>query len=223
MPQPICAVLFDMDGLMFDTERLSDRIWHALGPRYGIEIGPDEMALLRGRSYQAGKEAFLQRFGTEFPYDQLARDAHAELRRRLDVQVPKRPGLEELLAFLQGRRVPMAVASSTNREQVERNLTASGVRGFFSAVLCGDMVARSKPEPDIYLAAAAALAVPAGRCLVLEDSHNGVRAGAAAGCETIMIPDTSPVTPEMRSLAAAVLPTLADVIPYLKGRLLPTA
>lgn len=80
------------------------------------------------------------------------------------------------------------------------------------------MVTRSKPAPDIYLEAARCLGVCPERCLVLEDSYNGVRAGAAAGCETLMIPDLSPATDEMRRLTSAVLPSLSDVCNYLEGR-----
>ena len=140
------------------------------------------------------------------------------MRRLLARSVPKMPGLDALLAFLRAHGVAMAVASSTNRAQVEEYLETAGVRGFFGAVLGGDMIERSKPCPDIYLAAARALGVPPEECLVLEDSYNGVRAGAAAGCETVMIPDLAPATDEMRALAACVLPGLADVAGYLAGR-----
>ncbi len=214
----IRAALFDMDGLMFDTERLADRVWEQTVPRYGYAFGPDDMALLRGVSYEAGRRALAQRFGPQFPFVQIHAACTAEMRRLLARSVPKMPGLDALLAFLRAHGVAMAVASSTNRAQVEEYLDTAGVRGFFGAVLGGDMIERSKPCPDIYLAAARALGVPPEECLVLEDSYNGVRAGAAAGCETVMIPDLAPATDEMRALAACILPGLADVAGYLAGR-----
>ena len=93
---------------------------------------------------------------------------------------------------------------------------ASGVRGYFSAVIGGDQVTHSKPEPEIFLKAAAALDTPPGLCMVLEDSYNGVRAGAAAGCFTVMVPDMDPPTPEMERLAWAIVPGLTDVARLLE-------
>lgn len=218
MPQCIEAVLFDMDGLMFDTERLSDIVWEQAGKAHGCTIGPEEMALMRGTNREEGKRAMLAHMGADFPFDLLHEEAHAMMREHLKDSVPVRPGLHELLNFLEQHGVLMAVASSTAQALVEEYLERAGVRRFFKAVVCGDMVTRSKPAPDIYLEAARCLGVCPERCLVLEDSYNGVRAGAAAGCETLMIPDLSPATDEMRRLTSAVLPSLSDVCNYLEGR-----
>lgn len=218
MPQCIEAVLFDMDGLMFDTERLSDIVWQQAGKAHGYTIGPEEMTLMRGTNREEGKRAMLAHMGADFPFDILHEEAHTLMREHLKDSVPLRPGLNELLCFLEQHGVLMAVASSTAQALVEEYLERAGVRRFFKAVVCGDMVTRSKPAPDIYLEAARQLGVDADHCLVLEDSYNGVRAGAAAGCETLMIPDLSPATDEMRSLTSAVLPSLLEVRDYLKGR-----
>lgn len=218
MPQCIEAVLFDMDGLMFDTERLADIVWAQVGKAHGYTIGPEEMTLMRGTNREEGKRAMLAHMGADFPFDTLHQQAQALMRERLKDAVPLRPGLNELLKFLEQHGVLMAVASSTAQALVEEYLERAGVRRFFKAVVCGDMVTRSKPAPDIYLEAAQRLSVPPAHCLVLEDSYNGVRAGAAAGCETVMIPDLSPATDEMRRLARAVLPSLFEVCGYLEGR-----
>ena len=109
----------------------------------------------------------------------------------------------------------MAVVSSTHRSLVENNLRVAGIRDFFSELVCGDMVRRSKPAPDIYLTAARQLTVPPQTCLVLEDSYNGVRAGAAAGCITVMVPNMDPATPEMEQLCRCIVPSLREVIPLL--------
>lgn len=217
MFETIRAALFDMDGLMFDTERLSDEVWFGLGPKYGIAVTPADMERLRGRSYEDGRAAFLEAHGADFPYDALAAEARAAWTRKLAQGVPLRPGLFAALDFFKSRGIPMAVASSTGRALVAQNLRLSGTASYFSAVICGDMVARSKPEPDIFLAAARALNTPPAACLVLEDSPNGVRAGAAAGCVTVMIPDICPATDELRGLAQAILPTLAAVPQFLEG------
>ncbi len=150
------------------------------------------------------------------PYDDMSAEVWREVEARLEHSVPLRPGLFELLDALRARNCKMAVASSTDSARVLHNLETAGVRGYFSAVIGGDQVTHSKPEPEIFLKAAAALDTPPGLCMVLEDSYNGVRAGAAAGCFTVMVPDMDPPTPEMERLAWAIVPGLTDVARLLE-------
>lgn len=207
----LTAVLFDMDGLMIDSERLSDEIWVAAAARRGWTLTAQHMVLLRGTNREEGRRRLCESLGADFPFDLLADETLEELTRRLARSVPLMPGLTELLAFFSAQKVKMAVASSTHRSLVESNLRVAGVRHYFDAVICGDMVRRSKPAPDIYLQAAAALGQAPQCCMVLEDSYNGVRAGAAAGCCTVMVPNMDPATPEMERLAKAIVPSLAAV------------
>ena len=216
MEQQIRAVLFDMDGLMFATERLGGEVWRAVAGKYGVTMTPEDVSLLRGRNYESGRRAFLERFGAGFPYDDMSAEVWREVEARLEHSVPLRPGLFELLDALRARNCKMAVASSTDSARVLHNLETAGVRGYFSAVIGGDQVTQSKPEPEIFLKAAAALDTPPGLCMVLEDSYNGVRAGAAAGCFTVMVPDMDPPTPEMERLAWAIVPGLTDVARLLE-------
>ena len=211
----IQAVLFDMDGLMIDTERLSDQIWCEIGARYGLTITPADTALLRGRNRAGGRAAFLKRFGPDVPFDTMCDAVVGRLTALLARSVTLMPGLTELLEALRSRNIPMAVVSSTHRSLVENNLRVAGIRDFFSELVCGDMVRRSKPAPDIYLTAARQLNIPPQACLVLEDSYNGVRAGAAAGCITVMVPNMDPATPEMEQLCRCIVPSLREVIPLL--------
>ena len=211
----IQAVLFDMDGLMIDTERLSDKVWCEIGARYGLHITPADTALLRGRNRAGGRAAFQKRFGPDVPYDVMCDAVVGRLTAMLARNVPVMPGLLELLEQVRSRNLPMAVVSSTHRSLVESNLRVAGIRDYFTALVCGDMVSRSKPAPDIYLTAAQTLHTQPAACLVLEDSYNGVRAGAAAGCATVMVPNVDPATPEMENLCWHIVPDLAKVIPLL--------
>lgn len=211
----IQAILFDMDGLMIDTERLSDQVWCEIGARYGLTITPEDTALLRGRNRAGGRAAFQKRFGSDVPYDTMCDAVVGRLTAMLARSVPLMPGLLELLEEARRRNLPMAVVSSTHRSLVESNLRVAGIRDFFTTLVCGDMVRRSKPAPDIYLTAAQALNVAPEACLVLEDSYNGVRSGAAAGCITVMVPNMDPATPEMEQLCRHIVPSLLEVIPLL--------
>ena len=209
------ALLFDMDGLMFDTERLADKVWLEFAPHYGIPMEPEDMELLRGRNREGGKTELLRRFGADIPFDAIYEAAQKEFARRTENSVPVKPGLRELLKAAQERGLAMAVVSSTPRALVERHLKVTHLTPYYQALVCGDMVKCSKPAPDIFLLGARTLGFAPEECMVLEDSYNGVRAGHAAGSFTVMIPDLAPVTEEMRALADRILPSLRDVIGLL--------
>ena len=130
-------------------------------------------------------------------------------------EVPLKPGVPELLDVLDVHRVPRAVATSNDRFLVEGYLKGLGILDRFDAVVTGDMVRRSKPEPDIYLAAAEALGVAPADCLVLEDSPNGLKSGRAAGMRTCMVPDRIPYTDALRPYVDDVRASLDDVIPMI--------
>ncbi|WP_418668299.1 HAD family hydrolase [Allofournierella sp.] len=212
----IKAVLFDMDGLMFDTERMYHDAWLELGRRRGLAMTEEIVTGMRGRNRQGCVALCREAFGAKFDFTEL-RDACVE---RMEAAIaekglPKRPGLDELLGELARRGLPAVLATSTSRATALRYLELAGVSGYFKGAVCGDEVEHSKPAPDIFLRAAALAGVPPRHCMVLEDSPNGLRAGAAAGCRAVMVPDLDPVTPELAALAAAVVPSLREAIPLL--------
>lgn len=213
----IKGVIFDMDGLMFDTERLWDTLWAPCCEQLGLP-GPTEAFLAGGRGL-AGDN--LRRHLAEF-YPQVApqtlldavwREADAAFEKG----VPVKPGLRELLAYLEELGLPRIVASSSPRAMIERNLQNTGTARYFHDVVCGYDVNASKPDPAIFLEAARRLRLAPQDCLVLEDSHNGVRAGHAAGAVTVMVPDLMPVTEEMARLYTACCKDLFDVKALLQS------
>lgn len=211
------AVFFDMDGLMFDTERLCSSLWVKYGPQFGLPITLQDVALLRGRNSDDCRAVFLQLFGEDAPYDEIRNAIRAEISELIDQHLPILPGLPEILEYLRSQNVFIAVVSSTRKATVERYVRLAEISSYFDALICGDMVEHSKPEPDIYTLAAKTFGVSPSRCLVLEDSYNGIRAGHAAGCFTIMVPNLDPPTDEMHRLADKILPSLFDVVSFLQN------
>lgn len=214
--RPFSAVVFDMDGLMLDTERIARRAWDlALGER-GLAITPEVYLRVVGRPVPAVREVFLEALGAGLPIDAVMkrkRDLMEEI--FLREGVPVKPGLGALLAGLQRRSVPVAVASSTCRKDVLHRLFLAGLGDRFGVVVGGDEAARGKPAPDLFLEACRRLALPPVDCVVLEDSEAGIRAAHAAGAMPVMVPDMVPPSPEVRALARGVFSSLADVAGFL--------
>ena len=195
------AVIFDMDGLMFDTERLWDTLWEPACKELGLPLPTDMAKFQAGGRGLAGDN--LRRHVAEYiPGDpQKVLDKVWQLAdERFAQGVPCKPGLKELLSTLEDLGMPRIVASSSPRNMIEMNLQTSGTARYFHDIVCGNEVKLCKPAPDIFLEAARRIKVDIHDCMVLEDSHNGIRAGHASGAETVMVPDLLPVTDEMRSL-----------------------
>ena len=213
----IQAVLFDMDGLMFDTERLWGTFWAPALAEYGLPYkeGLDEAA--RGTAGETLRGVLRSYYGPDCPAEAILGRFHDMAQEAFRRPVPKKPGLDELLAWLDAQGVPMAVVSSSSGAVIRRNLDNWGLGHYFKAVVSGEMVGRSKPDPASFLLGAEKLGVAPGRCLVLEDSHNGVRAGAAGGFVTVMVPDLMPVTEEMQGLFTARCASLFEVLAKLKA------
>jgi len=188
---PPLAVVFDMDGLMLDTERLERDLWRAAAQRHGYDIPAEFNARLVGRRAIDAEQIMLQHFGPAYPLASIKADVkrHWEQIAATD-GMPRKPGLEELLVLLERARIPKAVATSTVRAKAVVSLGALADR--FQAMACGDEVVNGKPAPDIYLLAARRLGVAPHDALALEDSLPGVAAARAAKMPVIMIPDLVP-------------------------------
>ena len=211
------GVIFDMDGLMFDTERLATVLWNQVGDELRIDMTEEFLDSFRGQNPTAIRNAFLQRFGREFDFDGcMGRKDELQHRYIEEKGVPLKEGLPELLEYLKGQDIRMAVATSTQQSLAEEMLKIAGVYEYFDAVAYGNKVKRSKPFPDIFQKAAEDLGVPMRECLVLEDSISGVQAGKAAGGYIIHIPDVVVVPEEVKDGITAELRSLRDVINWIE-------
>ncbi len=213
----IKGVIFDLDGLMFDTEPMWGSFWAPALAAYGLEYkeGLDQAA--RGTAGETMRRLLRSYYGEDCPADGIIEKLHEIADEAFAQPVPKKPGLDALLAWLDGRGIPMAVASSSREDVIRRHLANGHIAQYFKAVIAGDKVGRSKPDPECFLLAAKALGLAPGDCLVLEDSYNGVRAGAAGGFVTVMVPDLLPDNDEMRGLYTMKCQSLVEVLGKLKA------
>ena len=216
----ISAVIFDMDGVIFDSERLVIECWKVVAEKYGIENIEEACFECLGINAALTKELMKKRYGDTFPYDVYKKEMSAIFHSRAaGGKLPQKKGIKELLTFLKENQIPTAVASSTRREVVMRELEEGGLLPYFDRVICGDMVERSKPEPDIFLKACESLSIDATEAYAIEDSYNGIRAAFRAGMKPIMVPDLAEPTEEMEKRACCILPSLFEVMEYLNGKL----
>ncbi len=211
------AVLFDMDGVIFDSERATYETWKAVAARHGFEQLDVPYMKSIGVNAQTCRQHFLDFYGPDFPYDAYQAEQSRDYHARYDHgRLPLKPFVRETLSLLRDRGLGLALASSTRTPVVEAQLRDAGLLPFFSVVIGGDQVSHSKPDPEIFLAAAAALGVSPADCAVIEDSYNGIRAAHRGGMMGIMVPDMLPPTEEMERLAAGILRDLSE-LPALLG------
>lgn len=216
MKDTITAVLFDMDGLVLDTEKLYTRFWQEAACACGYPMTKEQALGMRSLNRGAGLAKMQSYFGPDVDYD-FIRQKRIEL---MDAFVEKegvtlKPGIHELLAFLKERGIKTAIATSSPMERTVLYLTSVGLQNSFDELVSGYMVERGKPEPDIYLYAAEKLGVKPEECMVLEDSPAGILAAHRAGCMPVMIPDQDEPDEETRKLLHAKADSLAAVIALL--------
>ncbi len=217
MEKRILAAVFDMDGLMFDTERVGRDAWN----RVGEDLGLGNMDAVNERCLGCNK-AYCRKVFEDTFHGALSLDKMLELAEPYrqayfeEYGMPCKKGLRALLEYLKASGRKIAMATSSDRSDAEKNLAMAGLRTYFDRLICGDMIHRSKPDPDIYLTAAAELGVSPGNCIGLEDSRNGILSVHAAGMKGILIPDLIPADEEMRAAAAVQLESLDQVIGWLE-------
>jgi len=206
----LSAIIFDMDGLMFDSERIAQITWQQAAGESGFDFPAEIYMGIVGLSYPDVDRYTRQVFGGDFPLETVYARKQALMENYITTQgIPIKPGLWELLQAVEAANLRRALASSSARRIILRNLRAAGLDSdWFHAILSGDEIRHNKPAPDIFLLASQRLQAPPERCLVLEDSNAGIQAACAAGMLSIMIPDMLPATSHTRQCAYRILPDL---------------
>lgn len=209
----IKAVVFDMDGLMFDTEKIGIRTWNTLSEELGYPKLFNLIYTCFGTNDNFKRKYFAEVLGEDFPYDYFRKREFEVTGKTLeDEGVPHKKGLVELLEYLKNNNIKRAVATSTPQHPALKHIKSAGVYDYFDVIITGDMTEKGKPEPDIYLKACDELGVNPADAMGLEDSFNGIRAVFSAGMKAVMIPDMVSPDDEMRSKCFAIKESLSDVI-----------
>jgi len=211
------AVIFDMDGLMFDTERVFIEAWDYAGEKVGIgKAGYMTMKTL-GLNIAMSRTIWKEEFGDTYDENNLRKYTKEFLKDYYaNNRVSVKKGLHNLLDYLSKGKYQLAVASSSPKWEVEQHLIDANVFGYFNIIVCGDMVEKSKPEPDIYLKTCELLKILPSECIAIEDSKNGLLSAINAGCKAIMVPDLWQADDEIKRLISGVFNDLNDVKEYIE-------
>ncbi len=213
---PVWGVLFDMDGVIIDSEKLYTRFWQEAGIALGYPMTKEHAMGLRSLNRAFGEAKLRSYFGQAVDYEAM-RNKRIELMDAFigDNGVEAKPGVYKLLDALQEKGIPCAIASSSPHDRIRQYLKPLGLYDRFDAIVSGYDVAKGKPEPDIYLTAAAKIGVKPNFCLAVEDSPAGILSGFRARCMPVMVPDQDLPDEETEGKLFALCDSLTDVIPIL--------
>jgi HAD superfamily hydrolase (TIGR01509 family) len=210
-PRMIEAVVFDMDGLLIDSESLVREGMILAAANLGYDLPIPLCALMIGLPEAQGIRKIREYFGSDFPMERYLAEERRQIELLLAEGIALKTGVLEILDCLDRRGTPRAVATSSSRNSARKHLTHNGIFDRFGAIVAREDVERHKPNPDPFLKAASLLGVAPQSCLALEDSHNGVRAAHAAGMMTVMVPDLLEPTDEMHDKCVLIVESLHRV------------
>ncbi len=212
------AVIFDMDGLMIDTEKLLMRFWIESAESFGFDMTREDVLSIRSLAGKLTEAKLKKRFGEDFDY-QKVRAKRIELMNNyiLKYGIEKKKGLDELLVYLKDNGYKTAVATATDLKRASMYLDIINVTKYFDKIVCATMVQNGKPHPDIYLRACEELDVLPCEAIALEDSPNGIISAHSAGCKAVMVPDLSEPDEELRKILFRRIDSLDLLVEVLEN------
>ena len=210
------AVIFDMDGLMIDSERATYQCYVKVLEKMGLTMSEDFYKTLLGKTLKTAYEIIYDEYGRDFPMDEVLADVHQLLADTFDNEgVPIKKGLIELLSYLKEHHYKTIVATSSTRQRVDHILELSDLVKYFDDSICGDEVTNGKPNPEVFLKACQKLDVKPHEAIVLEDSEAGIQAAFSAKIPVICIPDMKYPDDKYVSMTTQIYNSLDQVITYL--------
>ena len=214
----IRGLIFDMDGVLLDTEKIYFHCWLQSAKELGYPMSEEAALHVRSCCAAHALPYFRQLYGENFDYFKV-RDRRRELVSQYIAEhgVEQKSGIAELLQFCRESGLPYAIATATSKELAEQRLELAGLAGQFPQIVGGDQVLHGKPDPDIYLVAAKVLHLPPDQCMAIEDSPNGITAGLSAHCNVILVPDLTPPEAGDRDRLFGIAENLKEVIPLLQA------
>lgn len=216
----IKGAIFDMDGLLIDTEKLYLRYWKQAAADFGYTMEDKHVFAIRSLARKFSIQTLKGFFGKDFPTEDVRARRTELINAHIAEQgIELKKGLFELFDYLKSHNIKIAVATATPRERTMMYLEKINALHYINAVVCGDMVTTGKPAPDIYLAAAAELAHSPSECAAFEDSPNGIKSAFSAGCQTVMIPDMTPPDEEIFPLLSGIYDSLDSAIKFFEERI----
>lgn len=213
----IKAVIFDMDGLMIDSERVTFESYQEVLKPMGLTMSEEFYVTLLGKPVKGIFERFYNVYGNDFPIEDVIRECHNVMAKRFETYgVPIKKGLKELLYYLKKNNYKTIVATSSNRDRVDIILKQAGITQYFDDSICGDEVSHGKPDPEVFLKSCQKLNVSTNQAIVLEDSESGITASYNAHIKVICIPDMKYPEKQYQQMTYKILDNLENVIPIIK-------
>lgn len=215
----IKAVIFDMDGVIYDTEKVYLEGWSKVFKDYGYDLKKEHYLSVMGTGRKNVKKVFLEHYGDKLPIEEMYKKKDAELFRIVENEgVPLKEGALEFLDYLKENGYKIALGTSAKRERLEKQLKDE-VKKRFDVILCGDDVIKSKPNPEIFLKAAEKLGIVPEECVVIEDSTSGIKASYNAGMIGLHVEDLKPADDEIKIYAYKCFKNLVEINNYFKNEL----
>ncbi|MGL4772529.1 MAG: HAD family hydrolase [Clostridium sp.] len=212
----IKAVIFDMDGVIFDTERVYLENWQKVCKKYGYNMTKELYVQVMGTGRDNVKKVFKENFGQNIPIEDMYKEKDYELLKQLNEDgVPVKEGALEVIKYLKDNNYKLAIATSAKKDRAMKHIKDCNLEEYFDCIICGEDVENKKPNPEIFLKAARELMIPKENCIVIEDSEAGIRAAYNGGIRAIHIPDLREVDDNIRELSHKVFNKIIEVIEYL--------
>lgn len=214
----IKAVIFDMDGLMIDSERVTFECYQEILKGMNLTMDEEFYKTLLGKPLKGIYQRFYDVYGNDFPIEDVIKDVHTLMAQRFETEgVPVKTGLKSLLEYLKINNYKTIVATSSNRDRVDTILAQAQITDYFDDSICGDEVTKGKPNPEVFLKSCQKLGVSVDEAIVLEDSEAGIQASYDAGIKVICIPDMKYPEKQYEEKTFKIFKDLNDVTNYLKN------